>query len=872
MKLSPGMKLDDYEIDGLLGAGGMGEVYRARDAVLKRQIAIKVLPASVSQDPERLRRFKEEAQAAAALNHPNILGIYRFGVFEGAPYIVSELLDGESLRQVLTRGPLSARKTIEYGVQIAHGMAAAHERGIIHRDLKPENLFVTVDGRVKILDFGLAKLTQVQETGLGSDAPTRTGGTEPGLVLGTVGYMAPEQVRGRSVDSRADIFAFGAVLYEMLTGKRAFQRSTSADTISAILNEEPARVSDIVQATPLAVQRVIYRCLEKNPEQRFQSASDLAFALEASTDSGISSESIGAAPARRINKRVAWAGGLGALLAVGVLSFLYRPSHANQSRPQPVHQQFTFVGNAYSPAISPDGRSVAYVVRDPGSEDRMMVQDLAGGPSLELLHGEHVINPGWAPDGTELSVAVSDDKGDESIFVVSRLGGTPRRLGTGAYSCWLRGGGEIARTFQNPEIGVLIVDQSTGKEREIKKPPYQWTEDLACSPKSDKLLLLAKAGGLNQIWSMRADGTEQRQILQGEKGVVFMSPRWSATDDAIVFFRRQSGTTDLVKLSLSDVSAKPSVLLGGLETGDYLSLTLDGSQLAYTREHFASNLRLVEARGRDSSPPPEKPLTSGTLSYVDPSISPDGRSVAFIRGNGSKTDVYTMSLPGGQAVRLTSVGDSMTSSPAWSPDGKRIAFIGNQGGTPKVWIVNSVGGEAQVLDRTDASGTNYFLSWSPNSEIVYTKGGLHNFWRLDADTQQETPVLPQDSRGWLLMKAEFSPNRQQIAVHWNRLPTPGAWLINLQDRSETLLGPGLRPIGWSPDGRSVYAFNGNGGKEILQIELGRPEKPHSVAAFSDPIHSGSVSPDGRQFIVSLSEDTSDVWILKNFDAAAVHAD
>src|SRR5271170_6495671 len=298
MTLAAGAKLDSYEVLGLLGAGGMGEVYRARDPVLKREVAIKVLPSFVSQDPERLHRFEQEAQAAAALNNPNILAVHQFGVFEGAPYLVSELLEGGTLRQVVQRGPMPVRKAIDYAVQIAHGLAAAHEKGIVHRDLKPENLFVTKDGRVKILDFGLAKLKQHQPDPDGA-APTITQKTGPGMVMGTAGYMSPEQVRGKAVDHRTDIFSFGAILYEMLTGKRAFQRSTSAETVTAILNDDPPSISQIVQTTPPGLQRVVHRCLEKNPEQRFQSASDLAFALEALSESG-SSAIHAASPVSRV--------------------------------------------------------------------------------------------------------------------------------------------------------------------------------------------------------------------------------------------------------------------------------------------------------------------------------------------------------------------------------------------------------------------------------------------------------------------------------------------------------------------------------------------------------------------------------------------
>ncbi|HWW14008.1 MAG TPA: protein kinase [Candidatus Dormibacteraeota bacterium] len=283
VRLEKGTRLGDYEIQSLLGAGGMGEVYRALDLRLRREVAVKVLPAVVSSDPERLRRFEQEATAAAALNHPNILAVHQLGTYAGTPYLVSELLEGETLREQIRRGRIAPRRVLDYGVQVAHGLAAAHDKGIVHRDLKPENLFVTKDGRAKILDFGLAKLTQAQP-GSERSAPTIGSETEPGLVMGTVGYMSPEQVRGQNADHRADIFAFGAILYEMLTGKRAFQKPTSPDTMAAILNEDPPAISQTTPGLSPAMHRIVHRCLEKNPEQRFQSASDLAFALAALTD------------------------------------------------------------------------------------------------------------------------------------------------------------------------------------------------------------------------------------------------------------------------------------------------------------------------------------------------------------------------------------------------------------------------------------------------------------------------------------------------------------------------------------------------------------------------------------------------------------
>jgi len=278
--------LGHYKILERIGAGGMGEVYRAHDATLKRDVAIKVLPEYWSRDPERLRRFEQEAQATAALNHPNIVSIFHVGQFNGSPYIVTELLHGETLRERLRHGPMRLREATDVGIDIARGLAAAHDAGIVHRDLKPENIFLTKDVRVKILDFGLAKLNPAKS--VSADGPTASfqQQTNPGHVLGTVGYMSPEQVRGQAADARSDIFAAGAVLYEMLTGKRAFQKATSAETMSAILNEDPPAVSQLAPSVPPGLQRIVNRCLSKNPEQRIQHATDLAFALEALSDSG----------------------------------------------------------------------------------------------------------------------------------------------------------------------------------------------------------------------------------------------------------------------------------------------------------------------------------------------------------------------------------------------------------------------------------------------------------------------------------------------------------------------------------------------------------------------------------------------------------
>src|SRR5438876_3629085 len=356
--LSTRTKLGPYEIVAPLGAGGMGEVYRARDTRLGREVAIKVLPESFSKDPDRLRRFEQEARAASQLNHPNIVTVHDFGTHGGEPYVVQELLEGETLRERLRAGALPARKAVDYGIQVARGLAAAHEKGIVHRDLKPENLFLTSDDRLKILDFGLAKLAATEgpvaeQNGL----PTATQATAAGIVMGTLGYLSPEQARGQTVDQRADIFALGAILYEMLSGASAFKRGSSADTMSAILKEDPPELPNGSKVPP-ALDRVVRRCLEKQPNQRFQDTSDVAFALEAL--SGTATHLVDAAAQARSLWRQRLVPALALIAAVAIGALAGRRLFRTES-PQPKFTAVTFRrGAVFNARFSPDGNSIYY--------------------------------------------------------------------------------------------------------------------------------------------------------------------------------------------------------------------------------------------------------------------------------------------------------------------------------------------------------------------------------------------------------------------------------------------------------------------------------------------------------------------------------
>jgi hypothetical protein len=405
MALAPGTRLGVYELVGAIGAGGMGEVYRARDPRLGRDVAIKVLPLAFAADPERLQRFEHEARAAAALNHPNILAVYDIGQHDGAPFIVAELLEGETLRERLRHGALPVRKAIDFGVQIAHGLAAAHEKGIVHRDLKPENLFLTTDGRVKILDFGLAKLTHAELALAGlSILPTAAPDTLPGMVLGTVGYMAPEQVRGHTADHRADIFALGTVLYEMLSGRRAFRGDTAIDTMTAILKENPQELPVVERHIPPTLERVVERCLEKNPAARFQSTRDLAFALEGVT--GHSEASIPHVSAQGIwaghaISRVAWAAGvilLMSLIAVGVARYVRQAPDTPRAYLSSILPPEDATPDAAPLALSPDGSRLAFVARGRDGQSRLWLRQLDGPSPYALPGTEGAGQPFWSPD------------------------------------------------------------------------------------------------------------------------------------------------------------------------------------------------------------------------------------------------------------------------------------------------------------------------------------------------------------------------------------------------------------------------------------------------------------------------------------------
>jgi serine/threonine protein kinase/Tol biopolymer transport system component len=780
MSLPPGTKLDGYEVLGPLGAGGMGEVYRGRDSVLKREVAIKVLPPFVSQDPDRLHRFQQEAQAAAALNHPNILAVYQFGTFGGAPYLVSELLEGDTLRQLMQRGPLAVRKVIDFGVQITKGLAAAHDKGIVHRDLKPENLFVTKDGRVKILDFGLAKLTPHSSLAQhppegGSSGPTLTHqGTEPGMVLGTVGYMSPEQVRGKTIDHRADIFAFGAILYEMLAGKRAFEKATSAETMTAILNEDPSGVSQIAPSTPPGLQRVVHRCLEKNPEQRFQSASDLAFALEALSDSGISGPVVEVKTVRRNSRgRFLWVAGVAALLGVTAVAFfvIMRPQRVSSLRISD-YTHITHDGRGKG-LVGSDGNRLYFEMGEGG----IFQVSISGGPIAPVpvsLPNPQLVDV--SPDGTTLLVfSVMGNQPTDPLWSVRVLGGSIHHLTDCSDAVWSPDGSSVA--YSMPDGGVYLI-KSDGTDAHKLAQVGGVADGLAWSPDggSIRFSLAGKA-----LWEISSSGSNLHQLLSNwqtsfwkccgrwapdgrffflsghqiwaldeRRGLFRRAPtlpiqltsgpvEWgtpiSSKDGKKIFADGRTRRGELVRFDSKSNRFQP--FLGGV-SAEFVSFSKDGNSVAYVSYPDG----VLWKANRDGSAPVQ--LTDPPLYPRLISWSPDGSQILFAAGSpkDSSTNVtkafVVSSQPGTSPRRLLPEDNGSESDPTWSPDGEKVVFAtGREGGNDASSVVSVLDIANKKVTILPGSLGLTSPRWSPDgSSVVATSSDWFTMKLFDFKTQQ----------------------------------------------------------------------------------------------------------------------------------------
>jgi eukaryotic-like serine/threonine-protein kinase len=688
-KLEPGTRLEEYEIQSLLGAGGMGEVYRARDLLLRREVAIKVLPAMLSNDPERLRRFEQEATAAAALSHPNILAIHRLGSYAGAPYLVSELLEGETLREQLRRGRLGVRRAIDYAVQIAHGLTAAHEKGIVHRDLKPENVFISKDGRVKILDFGLAKLTQRQPV-TEQSAPTISGDTESGMVMGTVGYMSPEQVRGEAADHRADIFSFGAMLYEMLTGKRAFQKPTWPETMSAILNEDPAEISQIAPNISPSLQRIVHRCLEKVPEQRFQSAADLTFALEALSDSSVTRNKL---LGERSRSPWSWISILATALAVGVIAGLWmrRPSES-ASRSEWV--QVTNLSDPVSqPALSSDSHMVAFVRGSStfAATGQIYVKILPDGEPVQLTRDDlQKMSPVFSPDSSKIAYTAVPSETRWDSWLVPVLGGQPQLwLPNASGLGWLEKSKIMFSEIKNNDIQMAIItaDESRANERDIYVPPGELGMAHRSYPSPDGHWALI-AGMDRAIWlpcrlAPMSGNSRGRQVGPPSAGCTLAA--WSPDGKWMYLSANASGNFHIWRQRFPDGQPEQITFGPGEEEG--IAMAPDGKSFITAAGITQSAVWIHDSTG-------ERQVSLEGYSY-DVKFTPDGKKLCYRILKGSlpvsdPSELRVLDLDSGRSEALLA-GFPVTGR--WgvaydvSADGRKVvAAVVDREGKYQLWV------------------------------------------------------------------------------------------------------------------------------------------------------------------------------------------
>ncbi len=876
MTLFPGTHLGPYEILAPLGTGGMGEVWKAKDTRLDRFVAIKVLPEHLAENVDALARFEREAKAVAALNHPNILALHDLGKQDGVVFAVMELLEGESLRERLGQGPLPPRKAIELAVQLAQGLAAAHEKGVIHRDLKPDNLWITKDGRLKILDFGLAKQMAILDSGSNSLVPTAAVApveihhTKQGMVIGTAGYMSPEQVRGEAVDARSDIFSFGAVLFEMLTGKKAFTRTTAADSMAAILKEDPQDLESI----PPGLQRVLSHCLEKDSAHRFQDSHDLAFALEnlaASSDSvAWDSGPMPRKGSRRPLKRpYLWlAAGAIVCLGLGVSAGYFWP-HAHPGSHATV-RFLSYSGHDTSPAASSDGRTIAFC-SDRDGKPRIWLKQMKGGSEVAITSGPDDF-PRFSPDGSMLLFTRTAGARSD-LCKIPVLGGEPMRLAEDAADGdWSPDGKHIVFMRWGREQGhttsiVLVADADGGNAHEIIRLSR---DRLLAHPRwSPDGHTLAISGGAQQsgepqsILLMDSDGQKARTLAPLQSVGYLSAVAWLGPED-ILYSQAESVMGDSAGSSANFIRQNiRSAVANRLLWTPYSCLVLDlagPGRVVFDARSPRQNLHELplSAKGED------RWLSKGNGTDRQPVFSPDGDWVAFSSNRSGNLDLWAVSTRNG-AVRHLTDDEAEDWDPGFTPDGQHLLWSSNRSGHFEIWMAGADGSGAMQLSHDGADAENPTAT-PDNTWIVYKSGQPQapGLWKVHADGSGARRLvsgaiaLPEVSPDGRYALYRVSTGPRSFAIHVVQIEDGRVLPFQIEIQVLKVTPATLGRARWMPGGGAIVftAQDSRGVNGLFSqgfspdIHVAKAWKP--LAGF-DPeriTESFGISPDGKRVVVA----------------------